>query len=86
RAIQPRRDVRQPAKVVPQDYAKARKWWRLAAQQGDADAQYSLGQMYDSGHDVPQNYVKAYKWVALSKVGAKPGSSVDKNVEAAMSA
>ncbi|EQD52972.1 Sel1 domain protein repeat-containing protein, partial [mine drainage metagenome] len=67
-------------------YAKAAKWYRLAAQQGYAKAQYSLGYMYAYGQGVPQNYVKACKWVALSKAGAKPGSSVDKKVEAAMSA
>ena len=28
---------------VPQDYAEAVKWYRLAAEQGNADAQYNLG-------------------------------------------
>ena len=28
---------------VPQDYAEAVKWYRLAAEQGDARAQYNLG-------------------------------------------
>ena len=32
---------------VPQDYAKAVKWYRLAADQGYADAQYNLGVMYE---------------------------------------
>ena len=31
---------------VTQDYKQAVKWWRKAAEQGDASAQYSLGLMY----------------------------------------
>ena len=31
---------------VPQDYKEAVKWYRLAAEQGDAAAQYNLGIMY----------------------------------------
>jgi TPR repeat protein len=47
---------------VPQDYAEARKWWRKAAEQGEAQAQYSLGIMYNQGKGVPQDYVEAVKW------------------------
>src|SRR4029450_8402071 len=31
---------------VPQDYAEALKWFRLAAAQGNASAQHHLGQLY----------------------------------------
>ena len=31
---------------VPQDYAEAVKWYRMAADQGNADAQSNLGFMY----------------------------------------
>ena len=34
---------------APQDYKEAVKWYRLAAEQGDANAQYNLGVMYDNG-------------------------------------
>ena len=34
---------------VPQDYAEAVKWYRLAADQGDARAQNNLGVMYANG-------------------------------------
>ena len=34
---------------VPQDYAEALKWCRLAAAQGHAGAQYDLGVMYTYG-------------------------------------
>ena len=47
---------------VPQDYTEAVKWYRRAAEQGDAYAQNSLGHMYDSGQGVPQDYAEAVKW------------------------
>jgi TPR repeat protein len=31
---------------LAQDYAEALKWYRKAADQGNADAQYGLGGMY----------------------------------------
>ncbi len=51
---------------VPQDYAEAVKWYRLAANQGDAEAQANLGRMYEFGQGVPQNYAEAMKWVRLA--------------------
>ena len=47
---------------VPQDYAAAVSWYRKAAEQGDADAQYNLGVMYDAGQGVPQDYAAAVSW------------------------
>jgi hypothetical protein len=38
------------------------KWYRLAAEQGDAGAQYRLGIMYLNGRGVPQDDVVAVKW------------------------
>ena len=34
------------AEGVEQDYVEAVKWYRLAAEQGNADAQYNLGVAY----------------------------------------
>jgi TPR repeat protein len=48
------------------DYAEAMKWSRLAAEQGDADAQSLLGLMYFSGMGVPKNYAEAAKWFRLA--------------------
>ena len=42
--------------------AVALKWYRMAAEQGDADAQTDLGIMYDNGFGVPQDYAEALKW------------------------
>ena len=38
------------------------KWFRLAAEQGDPNALYALGLMYQNGQGVPQNYIEAVKW------------------------
>ena len=54
------------AEGVPQDYKEAVKWYRLAAEQGDATAQYNLGIMYDNGQGVPQDYKEAIKWYRLA--------------------
>ena len=51
---------------VPQDYARAVKWLRLAADQGVAIAQYSLGLAYASGRGVTQDYAEAMKWYRLA--------------------
>ena len=48
------------------DYAEALKWYRLAAEQGDAKAQYNLALMYDDGHGTPQDYAETIKWYRLS--------------------
>jgi uncharacterized protein len=37
-------------------------WYRKAADQGIANAQYNLGVFYANGHGVPQDYVEAVKW------------------------
>src|SRR5258708_34225129 len=47
---------------VPQDYAEAVRWYRKAAEKGDAKAQYGLGFMYREGQGVPQDYAEAVRW------------------------
>ena len=41
---------------VVQDYHDAFKWTKMAADQGNASAQYNLGLMYDEGKGVRQDY------------------------------
>ena len=48
------------------DYATALREWKPLAEQGNADAQYNLGLMYDNGTGVPQDYKTAVKWYRLS--------------------
>ena len=51
---------------VPQDFAEASKWYRKAADQGNAKAQYHLGLMYAKGRSVPQDLVQALMWLDLA--------------------
>jgi TPR repeat protein len=58
---------------VAQDYAEAVRWYRKAAEQGHANAQFNLGNMYSNlqfnlgnmyfdGRGVPQDYAEAVRW------------------------
>ena len=42
------------------------KWYRLSAEQGNADAQYNLGGMYLWRKGVTQDYKEAIKWYRLA--------------------
>ena len=44
------------------DYEKAFRLWKPLAEQGDAGAQYNLGQMYRRGEGVPEDDAKAVYW------------------------
>ena len=50
---------------VKKDIAEAIKWWRKAADQGDAFAQRILGIRYEDGDGVPKDMAEAYKWTLL---------------------
>ena len=47
---------------MPQDYAEAVKWYRRVADRGNADAQNTLGIMYNEGRGVSQDHAEAAKW------------------------
>ena len=48
---------------VPKNEVEAVKWFRKAAEQGDADAQFYLGWAYvTNGEGVPKDEVEAVKW------------------------
>lgn len=49
-------------RVLPQDDAKAVRWYRKAAEQGHADAQLSLGEMYYYGRGLTQDKTEAVRW------------------------
>jgi uncharacterized protein len=51
---------------VPKNYAEAVKWYRKAADQGFALAQYHLGRMYYIGNGVPKNDAEAVRWFRLA--------------------
>ncbi len=51
---------------VPQDDKEAVRWWELAAEEGDVDAQFNLGNMYRKGEGVPQDDKEAFRWYRLA--------------------
>ena len=51
---------------MPQDYGKAARWYRLAAEQGFPAAQANLGHQYQVGQGVPKNYIQALMWYKLA--------------------
>ncbi len=44
------------------DYATALREWRPLAEQGNTEAQYGLGVMYDKGRGVPRDHAEALQW------------------------
>ncbi len=51
---------------VPQDFALAQRWFRLATAKGNPDAEYDLGLMYANGDGVAQDYAEAARWYRLA--------------------
>jgi uncharacterized protein len=47
---------------VPKDYAEAALWYRQAADQGNAEAQYCIAEAYATGKGVPQDFEHAAVW------------------------
>ena len=55
-----------------QDYTQAVDWYRKAAEQNEAAAQYSLGLMYEQGTGVPRNLTEASRWYQLAAKNGDP--------------
>ena len=47
---------------MAQNVVEAAKWWKLAADQGHAEAQWRLGMCSESGRGVEFSYAEAIKW------------------------
>jgi TPR repeat protein len=47
---------------VPRDQTQAARWFRKAADQGDAMAQSGLGKAYATGEGVPRDLAQAAHW------------------------
>ena len=65
------------------DYEAAVKWYKRAAEQGHASAQFNLGEMYFKGQGVTQDYTRAYMWweIAASQGDEKAVKKSEKNQE-----
>ena len=46
---------------------------KKAAEQGDAAAQFNLGQIYYSGEEVAQDYAEAMRWVSMGSTRYSSG-------------
>ena len=55
---------------VPQDDARAVRWYRLGAEQGHALAQFYLGLAYAEGQGAPEDDIQAHMWYTLAAAGA----------------
>jgi len=47
---------------VPRNYSEAMKWFKMAADNGDADAMIKIGAMYALGNGVSQDNIAAEEW------------------------
>ena len=56
-------------KGVAQDLEEAFRWFKLAAEQGDAQSQFHLARMYQDGQGTAQDFVYAYMWFDLATAG-----------------
>jgi uncharacterized protein len=64
-----------------QNEAEAAKWYRLAAERGNAVAQFNLGTIYATGIGeplVPKDYVQGHLWLDLA---AAQGNAADLSAE-----
>jgi TPR repeat protein len=59
-------DPNERLKSPVQDYTEAVRWYRLAAEQGHAQAQNNLGDLYRNGLGVPQDDMTAHMWFNLA--------------------
>jgi TPR repeat protein len=52
--------------IARENDVEAAKWYRSAAEQGDASAQHVTGKLYANGNGGPENDAEAVKWYRLS--------------------
>ena len=58
------------------------KWYKPAAEQGDAIAQSNLGVMYEEGKGVPQDYVRAHMWFSIAVISGDKTASKSRDIVA----
>jgi len=59
-----------------QDYEKAFYWWKKAAEQGNPDAQISMGFCYYGGKGIEQSNSKAFYWWKKAAEQGNPEAQV----------
>jgi TPR repeat protein len=57
---------------APRDYVEANRWYRTAAEHGDATAQRCLGEHHHRGEGVALNYAEAMHWYRKAAAQGEP--------------
>ena len=70
------------AAIKRRDYATAVRLFRPLGEQGDANAQYNLGVLYDNGLGVPQDRVRAYMWLDLAAMQGRESAATMRDLVA----
>ena len=65
---------------MKQDFKQAVKWFRKAAEQGDASAQNNLGIMYANGKGVLEDNVTAYAWWNIAAANGSATGKKNKDI------
>ncbi len=65
---------------VPRNPAEALKWYRKAAENGHAQAQYLMGKIYHSGKEVPEDHAQAVMWWRKASEQGHPESQFNLGV------
>ena len=66
-----------PVGAYRRTHAEAIRWYRLSAEQGDASAQFNLGNMYANGEGVPQDDAEAVRWYRLAAEQGNAGAQLN---------
>ena len=59
---------------VAQNYKEAVKWFQKAAEQGNVDAQVSLGARHAFGEGTPKDFIRAHMWFVIAASQGRPRS------------
>jgi TPR repeat protein len=65
---------------VPPDTAEAVAWWKRAAAQGHAEAQFMLATQYLYGLAIPADYSEAYRWALIASQSPRLSESARNEV------
>ena len=57
---------------------EAASWFLKAAEKGNENAQFHLGEIYADGRGVVQDYVQAYKWLNISSLNGSNNATRSK--------
>jgi TPR repeat protein len=77
-AAQPNQNTAGIAAPVPQNPAEAARYYRQAAEQGDAQAQLALARLYARGQGVPKDEFFAYVWYAVAAKAGNPAAEAER--------